>query len=914
MSFENQEWEGIIEQFADDADLSYQLRADAPPSGTWTYHSDEEYTFMDAIDLINQGLRLQDEPYTLIRYKNMLILVQAKNEDDFPRDLIERVTVDQLEQRGKYERLTCVFDLSGMRDRSIVDEIQSLFDRRDVQYFEVSEQLVVTGLGERLRTAKALIDRTKMIQASGGRVFKQYVMQSVPTEELLVVARPFLEIPPNEYKTGDGSLTIVPQPLGDKVYLMGTQEKIDAFLQIASEVDIEEATTDVEPAERPFLKIYPVTKDPALTIQVLQTVMQGRDIRLDQGAETGSVYAWARDEDHATIKAVIDEVEGAVSGLRMFSINYRSVTDAIESLQTIYQQSDDDTGTHKGPVFYADDDMGRLVVKGTPQELAFVEHFLSEWDQPASYGATGLRSNTRIIPADDYEVQQIMRNFDDYWPSTNRKNPLNLILPEDRGSLRGSRMMYQDPASDAWRELMGTEPPKAEEQTEEQQNPPQIRDGDQSSLFIPSLYHLVAFIGVPYQEEVGKSSQEQDEENDDEKSSNYKPADERPSVPGAPLTIKRTELGLVVTSDDLDALDDAVDLINQLLELRSTGELPAVFYLKHAWPDQAKEMLDQFLGISSGSGGGGGGLGGMMGNMMSNALGGGAGDMLGGLLGGGGSDSGSAADWLEGDVTTVFDMSKNSLIVMGATTNDLEMISYFIDYIDQPEAPHRPDLVGPTRTIPVFYRKADELVPMIEAHLETLLTKTESGGGGDPQAAAQAAVMRQIQQAMQGNNGGGSKKDPSETKPFAKVTADPDRGVLVVTGPAYVYDAVVGIVDQLDTPNQQPGAIQDLYYGKGPYSVSQLADLLKSQLGDEITVVDMSAAGNGISSSGSNSSSTNNGTPGSSTPSAVPFNPATLFQGLNQGGGRGGNRGGTRGGGGNRGGARGGGGFGGRGG
>ena len=75
-SFENEEWKEVIPWFAKQAGFSLQP-IDDWPDGTLYLVDESQYTVIDALDQLNHALRLREPPYTLVRNRNMLVLVEA---------------------------------------------------------------------------------------------------------------------------------------------------------------------------------------------------------------------------------------------------------------------------------------------------------------------------------------------------------------------------------------------------------------------------------------------------------------------------------------------------------------------------------------------------------------------------------------------------------------------------------------------------------------------------------------------------------------------------------------------------------------------------------------------------------------------------------------------------------------------
>ncbi len=267
----------------------------------------------------------------------------------------------------------------------------------------------------------------------------------------------------------------------------------------------------------------------------------------------------------------------------------------------------------------------------------------------------------------------------------------------------------------------------------------------------------------------------------------------------------------MIRTDDLDAADDLERMIQDMINEAGSNERPTILFLKHRPVVEAKTFLESILGIDGGGGSGGGGLGGMLGGMVGNAIGGTAGNALGGLLGGGddGSSDGGGGIELEGDVTIAIDVRFNSLVISGATSNDLDIIIELVDYVDQPGPPQDLNLLGETRVIPVIYRDPEELKSKIETQLSGYFrqaTAPQGGAGGVDQA--QQQIQRQMAQAMQQLGNAGKKnrgsQDPEQEKSVATLGVDLATSSLLVTGPEFIYYEVLKLVDRLDVPDRTP--------------------------------------------------------------------------------------------------------------
>ena len=135
-TFQEQDWADVIPWFANQTDFSLQPVVDYP-EGSFTLKDDSEYTVLDALDQLNHALRIrQPEPYTIIRRRNMLFLWKLRDAN-FPNELIETVDVEDLDNRGMYEILSCIFDAGPLNAEELADEIEPLVNEMHRDYFAV---------------------------------------------------------------------------------------------------------------------------------------------------------------------------------------------------------------------------------------------------------------------------------------------------------------------------------------------------------------------------------------------------------------------------------------------------------------------------------------------------------------------------------------------------------------------------------------------------------------------------------------------------------------------------------------------------------------------------------------------------------------------------------------------------------
>ncbi len=199
----------------------------------------------------------------------------------------------------------------------------------------------------------------------------------------------------------------------------------------------------------------------------------------------------------------------------------------------------------------------------------------------------------------------------------------------------------------------------------------------------------------------------------------HRPSTHPPPIPagdrqqdGAEIVVAPGPTGLLIASQDLEALNDFEELLLTMAN-RATGSARqfAVFYLRHATAEAAAELLNQVLGGDQGETGGGGEAGGgLLGSLAGAALGDAGGGLVGSLLGLGGG--GSAPLTASGSFLIVPETRLNFLIVQ-ANPTDMQLIEQLLQMIDQRSSPEEVQTVAAPRLVPVLNTSAESVAEVV---------------------------------------------------------------------------------------------------------------------------------------------------------------------------------------------------------
>ena len=889
-NFRDEEWQDVIEWFAEQIGYGLFYGDANPPAGTLSYIDGNEFSLIEALDFLNSRLAVLNPPHVLVRNGKQPQLILVNESGNFPAHLIENITPEFLHEYSAYEVASCKFDLGKLDGNVLASQLRedvSEFHLDGFFYVEAANQLVIR---ERVRILRRFQELLELAQVLDDKIKLQtYTCNHIEPDLLLVTLRPMMGFEEGSNVLEDGTLSMAVQPLGDKIFLKGTPERIDEFMQTAKLIDIEYVGGDLQ-NEAPFFKVHPTSGDLDVVFQVIQTLLDGEpNVRLDKDETNGNLFLEANQtvQDRVT-KALETMGGGGDDSFAIISVRNISPSEAVSNIEDLLGIDPFATEATTGPRLVADTDNDRVMVHAAPPEIALIKRMIADIDTTDGDFEAGPRRNTRIIPLSSRQSDTVVRYLEipGIMDSLGRENRLNLIMPEDRRNLRNrsqvdQRFRNREPErrSDSNR---GSGARGSETRGSGTRGSSSRGDGanaDRVRRFRSSSYQptLKSNFYVSTRPQEGGQSPFPTEPQANNSSANgelsrdqigqttggmepsqgsgYQQPMEKPSVPGAPIEVRVTDQGLVIYGDDLDAVDDLEAMILDVISDDGVLDLPSFFYLDKRQVSEVKTLLEGIFGLSSGGGGGGGGGGitDFIGGAVKNAVGGGLGDILGlggdGGGGGGGSDFSGSGIELEGeDVQFSMDVRTNMLIVIGATSNDLDYIGELIDLFDIDSPPQDPNLSGKMYSIPVKYRDAMDMKTLVETQYSDLIRS--SGGGGAAQG-NQQNVQEQLQQQVLrqlggggnrrgGRAGGGGGGNAQSEQPKATLGVDEINNSLLVTGPEFIYLKVLDMVERIDVKLDR-----DTTMLKPNVAPDVLVDLLETLYPDVINVIEEDEEGGG---------------------------------------------------------------------
>lgn len=847
-------WKTVLEWFADQADLSLELTA--VPPGTFNYTDRKTYTPAEAIDLLNSVLLTKG--FTLLRHRRMLMVINL--EDGIPPNLVETVDVSELDERGKFELVSCLFPVKNITAEEAEREVKTLLGPQGtIVVLPKTGAILVTETAGKLRVIRELLGlATTPAEALKDEAVQEITLEHVLADEVLGVIRQLLGLPEDRNAAPDGSLRIAVDTLGTRLFVTGEPEKVERVREILKLVDVPSGLEEGGPKilETPQLEVYAIASaDPESVLKVMQTLMAGEpDVRIDIDPKSGNLIALARPSQHATIKATIDQMQRDSRQIDVIRLRVVDPQLAVLAINKLYGAAAEGE-VNRGPTVDADPTSGNLLVRGTESQIKSIRELLEKMGESGfddvEQVAAAERGNVRMIPMTGASARAALEQMEMIWP-TMRKNKIRIVTPsaavremrtsdkaegnrtpatespsrptiegiDDLKSLFPSFEIHPRTPADGVKP-MKTPPPKstpAKPQSDATKSTKSAADTeararDDARLFRFASERLLLAQADPAEATEPTRGESVEDKPVDDKSPQPAPAididvpesgaddAEEPSKPGAEIIVAPGPSGIMIASEDLDALDEFESMLNTLATRAPTGREYTVFYLKFARAEVAAELLNEMLsGSASSAETGGGAGGGLMGDLASGLLGDAGGGLFGSLLGLGGSGGGGAIS-TSGTVTLVADRRLNALVVQ-ANATDLDIVEQLLEVIDQEASPEDVQTVAKPRLIPVFYTSAEEIANVVRQVYASRIAG--AGGGGQQQ---RQPSPEEFIQALRGGGGGrggrsggraGGGRSAQDEQQTMTVGVDTRSNSIVIAAPEPLFQEVKLLVDQLD--------------------------------------------------------------------------------------------------------------------
>lgn len=903
-------WKDVLDWFASQADLS--LTMEAPPQGTFNYSDTRSYTPAEAIDLINSVLLTKG--FTLIRRERMLLLVNL--EDGIPPSWVPQVTLEALESKGEFELVSCLFQLTKLTSEEADAEVRKLLGPQgSMVLLSKAKQIYVTETAGKLRVIRKVLDAIENPAVPTDEKIVVVTLKHASPTEFLILARQLLGIPDGALSTPDASIRLGVDELGGRIFVTGKAERLAKVDEIVQLIDVpaDAVAAGGVVAEQPQLEVYSVTQaDPAAVLQVMQTLLAGLpDVRLTTDPKTGNLVALAKPSEHATIRATLDQLQRDGTQIDVIQLRKVDPSAAVLAINKLFGGGDEKSG-NAGPKVDADPINMQLMIRGTTGQVTQIRDLLTkmgELGEETLDGALVDRENVRILPITGRAATNALSQLQMVWPTMHQNKIRVVTQSELQGGTQSPTTLppagFQQPGGADLDPLMQLEsyfqqyaprpapaPPAPGQSAPVRPVPAppapvQPAPAPSTQPAAPALPSVEPTSTEASRQSRGDFFVYQPAAGGTTPATPAAPAIAAPPATNAPVAEtpapgttgpatttttlvdpkKGSEIvvtvgpgGIMIASEDLDALDDFEQLLQTIADTTATtGTEFNIYYLKYAKAEIAAALLTEIMGgASAGGGDAGGGGGGLMGDLASSMLGDVGGGLLGGLLGGGGGGGGLMSSSTSGTVTVTADPRLNALVIQ-ASPRDLDSVEQLLKVIDQPASPEAVQTVTPPRFIPVFNTSAESVATIVKQAYSGRIAGDAAGGQQrQPSPEDFIRALRGGGGGGRGGRGGGGEASKGEEQKMT-VSFDARTNSLIVSAPDYLFEEVKLLVQELDTATvNSDETVRIVTIKKANPDLLQRS--LSSMLGPNVTTNKTTAAGTTTGSRTSSASSSRGST------------------------------------------------------
>ena len=649
--------------------------------------------------------------------------------------MLEQVTLDELTGRGENELVRAMVPVRRITPAEAENEVSSLVRGwGGIVRLDRSKRLEIVETAGRLRVIRDVIEAIENPSRLGRKLVPIQLEHRV-AEDVLPVVRQMMDIPGEELALPDGTLQLAVDVDGTRIIARGDASRVEELREIVEILDVPGIAGSVAlSTEVPRIYRYPVEgASPEMVLKVLRTLLAGDpEIRIDTDPETGSVYGFVRPSQHQRILETLDLMKANLREVDVIPLTSVDPQTAVLALNRIFD-ADGENPPKTAPKIDADLSMRSLIVHANSAQLALIRDLLGKMGE--NMEATNVRvsrGKLRVLPYSGREAQSALSQLEDIWPQL-RGNRIRVVTPSALGipTLRPSEEREApSPAANTPRDGYFEEPPPridpadepaVDRSTQHRRQGPRFRFVSDDRADLPRT--------LPRRDENAELGAP---ETSDRRASGNRDGD---VLPGAPIIVSPGPGGLLVYSDDVEALDQFEELLTTLSSGGTSTRDYAVYYLKYAKASAVASIVTEIFG-GGGSGGGGGAS--LIGDIAGAALGGTGGDLVGGLLGMGGGGGGGFSP-----IDIVADDRLNMLVVKGKAA-DLDTLLELLKILDQPNSPEEVQVDSRPRLIPVHNTSAQ--------YVQTIVTQVysdrmKSGAGGEARQPSPEDLIRALRGA-----------------------------------------------------------------------------------------------------------------------------------------------------------------------
>jgi type II secretory pathway component GspD/PulD (secretin) len=764
-SFEATPWRLVLNWLADEAGMALQMGE--APSGSFTYSDPNPYTPLEAINRIN--LFLIPNGFSVVKSRNLLSVIRLSDSRSQQQldALAETVTVEELASRGSQDVVRCLFPLGDINPETAAKELAGLTLMREPIVLAGSNQLLITETAGKLQTVAAILSALKLPRQDMD-IVKSFQLEHVDLEGLLAIARPHLGLEFDQ--TTGADINISTDDSGKVLFVTGIEEQVALLGKLIEIVDKPNPAAN-QTASQMLLRSHRVGGENLdMVYDVLQTLLSTESLRLSKEPATNSVVAFASPEIHEQIVATITELAGARPEFAIIDLQsldpYFVITLLSEMLDIPTDIGELESTGQKPPKIDADPANRRLFVRGTAEQISEIQQVVQQLEKGSESGAGSI-----TIPVFGSRASQMLETAEEFWRG---ENPIVLVPAQMCPQAKISeRVVNEDGLSS---NQSATQPRFTAQDAATQ---------DSLEAGLSEAAPTANFVSTA--------------------------AAERGSAGKAPIRSQVTPQGIVIESDDPEALQRFEEHLKSIGGVDASTQMQAVvFYLKYSTADDATrllaDLLDGTVSLADAAANS---------SLVNGLVPSATSSFLGSYL-----RSGDGAMVVSAGTTTVIsDARLNRLICLGSAA-DIELIEQYLRVIDKDESITDVATRGISKVIDLEFTKAEEVAAAIrDAYVGRIALTTKQQQAQQADAKSQRGGGNDADQKEKQNNLQTSRsKEPEMT-----VAVHESSNSLIVRAPKQLLAEVEELIRELD--QRGATAVEVLSLSEAGYVRTVLQDM-----------------------------------------------------------------------------------------
>ncbi len=706
---------------------------------------------------------------------------------DSVKNLREIWAVIQEEQSGgKQEELVREFKLKHTKSLEVIDQLHTLLG--------INKPSARTKRGGGGNVGGAM-DPNMMMQ------FQQQMQQMMQQMQQAAQQAPAAGGPG---KPKPGEVRLLANERENSILATAPPDKMMIVAQAVRTLDVPSSRGDNLLQNVQRMQVYRLNGvDPQALIDLLEDVGNLEPTtKVQVDAKNKSIVCYASLADHMTIKLLVDKLDGSSRKFQVIPLRKLGADYVAGSIEFMMGGAEKDKNQRRQPYYFdfydpfsmggrqqqndsndkfkvdADVENNRLLLWANEIELREIENLLIKLGEiPPQGGDSRTRRSFENLDPDDAE--QVLERIRKIWPGI---SPNELII-EDAVPPRNSRR--PEP----------TEPPKATAPQEQpsKTKPPKKTKAPKAQAPQPKVRDVVLAV----------SDDSATEETDDtpaippsrvqNRNRDRQPPDVTPARTPPPVRIRRGLDGkLILESQDTAALDQLEELMQEAVPPKRDYK---VFYLKYpsTWAYSVELSLKDFFEEDKKK----------RGNNFN--------PFWGYQMGGDSGQDSSRRLSKRKPLKFISDSDSGTIIVQGATPEQLKVVEELINIYDQPIASDGKQ-VRKTQVFTLKYSKATVLAEAIKDVYRDLLSATDKAlQNNQPGKEGQKPPERNYTFIYGGSDGDDKSKQqetPVKFKGLLSVGVDDISNTIIVSAPENLLQNVSELIDQLDRAARPTNSVQ----------------------------------------------------------------------------------------------------------